>query len=336
MSLSNWKRLAQKRTETGRMKNQLYDEITEAKIKSKTSDQRITKSFRLDEIIDGLKAQKPKNRPQKRIRPAAPGKAEEEIDYAPEVDPYEDMDVEGLLDLEDYVAPQAEKQIAKMPEGPPPKYEMEPSFWNLEGDESLPPEYSAIEEEPSAIEAPREEFNGEEDEREANKILDHLDLPNYDDVELRLAQPEMTATKQRNYLDKVIKDAERRRRQVIAFKANATKKFNKGEIDAAERDRIHQNSDRFRGELNDYIKQYRYKSKSTKGYGTKRTGRGVYFYNDAKELLKKLTLIIGEMEAGNTSVKMRNMGQTILDTLLRTKSINKSQYQKLVKKYFGV
>ena len=330
MSLSNWKRLAQKRTETGRMKNQLYDEITEAKIKSKTSDQRITKSFRLDEIIDGLKAQKPKNRPQKRIRPAAPGKAEEEIDYATEVDPYEDMDVEGLLDLEDYVAPQAEKQGPPGAAGLPPKYEMDPSFWNLEeGDESLPPEYSATEEEPSAIEAPREE-------REANKILDHLELPNYDDVELRLAEPEMTATKQRNYLDKVVKDAERRRRQVIAFKGNATKKFNKGEIDAAERDRIHQNSDRFRGELNDYIKQYRFKSKSTKGYGTKRTGRGVYFYNDAKELLKKLTLIIGEMEAVNTSVKMRNMGQTILDTLLRTKSINKSQYQKLVKKYFGV
>ena len=340
MSLSNWKRLAQKRTETGRMKNQLYDEITEAKIKSKTSDARITKSFRLDEIIEGLRAQKPKNRPQgpqKRIRPA--GKPDE-IDYAPEVDPYEDMDVEGLLDLQDYVAPQAEKQIAKIPQDPPPKYEMDPSFWELYPEDE-PPEYSFVEDEkePSAIEAPREqaeEFEGEEDEREANKILDHLDLPNYDDVELRLAQPEMTATKQRNYLNKVIKDAERRRRQVIAFKANATKKFNKGEIDAAERDRIHQNSDRFRGELNDYIKQYRYKSKSTKGYGTKRTGRGVYFYNDAKELLKKLTLIIGEMEAGNTSVKMRNMGQSILDTLLRTKSINKSQYQKLVKKYFGV
>ena len=340
MSLSNWKRLAQKRTETGKMKNQLYDEITEEKIKSKTSDARITKSFRLDEIIEGLRAQKPKNRPQMRIRPAPAGKPDE-IDYAPEVDPYEDMDVEGLLDLQDYVAPQTEKQIAKMPEGPPPKYEMDSSFWNLEeGDESLPPEYD---EDPPAIEAPRE---GEEDEREANKILDHLELPNYDDVELRLAEPEMTPTKQRNYLDKVIKDAERRRRQVISFKGNATKKFNKGEIDAAERDRIHQNSDRFRGELNDYIKQYRFKSKSTKGYGTKRgrgvstgrgvSGSGVYFYNDAKELLKKLTLIIGEMEAGNTSVKMRNMGQTILDTLLRTKSINKSQYQKLVKKYFGV
>ena len=329
MSLSNWKELAQKRTETGKMKNQLYDEITEEKIKSKTSDARITKSFRLDEIIEGLRAQKPKNRPQIRIREDKP----DEIDYAPEVDPYEDMDVEGLLDLQDYVAPGAEKQIAKMPEGIPPKYEMDPSYWGIEE----PPEYDPppeYDEDPPAIEAPREE----EDEREANKILDHLDLPNYDDVELRLAQPEMTATKQRNYLDKVIKDAVWRRRQVIAFKSNATKKFNKGEIDAAERDRIHQNSDRFRGELNDYIKQYRFKSKSTKGYGTRgvSTGRGVYFYNDAKELLKKLTLIIGEMEAGNTSVKMRNMGQTILDTLLRTKSINKSQYQKLVKKYFMV
>ena len=95
-------------------------------------------------------------------------------------------------------------------------------------------------------------------------------------------------------------------------------------------------------EYRDYLKVQ--KKKSTKGSGVRgglRTGRGVrgsgvYFYNDAKELLKKLTLIIGEMEAGNTSVKMRNMGQTILDTLLRTKSINKSQYQKLVKKYFRV
>ena len=107
MSLSNWKELAQKRTKTGKMKNQLYDEITEEKIKSKTSDARITKSFSLDEIIEGLRAQKPKNRPQIRIR-ATQGKPDE-IDYAPEVDPYEDMDVEGLINLEDYVAPGAKK-----------------------------------------------------------------------------------------------------------------------------------------------------------------------------------------------------------------------------------
>ena len=86
-------------------------------------------------------------------------------------------------------------------------------------------------------------------------------------------------------------------------------------------------------EYRDYLKVQ--KKKSKKGSGVKR-GRGVYFYNNAKELLEKLTLIIGEMEAGNTSVKMRNMGQTILDTLLRAKHINKSQYQKLLKKYFRV
>ena len=33
------------------------------------------------------------------------------------------MDVEGLLNLENYVPPQAEKQIAKIPSDPPPLYE---------------------------------------------------------------------------------------------------------------------------------------------------------------------------------------------------------------------
>ena len=348
MSLSNWKRLAQKRTETGRMKNQLYDEITEAKIKSKTSDQRITKSFRLDEIIEGLKTQKPKNRPQgpqKRIRPT--GKAEEEIDYAPEVDPYEDMDVEGLLDLEDYVAPQAEKQIA----GPPPKYEMDPSFWNLEeGDESLPPEYSFVEkgEGPLAIEPPPDDDDDEDlDRGDINRILDSANLPNYDDVEMRLSQPEMTPVKRSNYLESNIKKANSEISSITStFKTNSTNRLKqaikkglpKDVIEKLERekDMAHKFADtRLKPihEYRDYLKVQ--KKKSTKGSGL-RTGRGVYFYNDAKELLKKLTLITGEMEAGNTSVKMRNMGQTILDTLLRTKSINKSQYQKLVKKYFGV
>lgn len=65
-------------------------------------------------------------------------------------------------------------------------------------------------------------------------------------------------------------------------------------------------------------------------------GRGVYFYNNAKELLQKLTLIIGEMEAGNNSIEMRNTGQSILDALLRSKAMNKAQYQKLVKKHFKI
>ena len=338
MSLSKWKELAQSKTKVGKMKNQLYDQITAEKIKSKTSDAAITKSFRLDEIIEGLK-----RKPQKKVPRICQIKREDGgIDYAPEVDPYEDMDVEGLLNLEDYVPPQGEKQIApKPPEYQ--KFEMDPSYWELDPEEP-PPLYEdlSIAEDKKAIEATPD---GDDDDDEgsgsvgeANKILDHLNLPNYDDVQMRLDQPEMTATKQRNYLDKVIKDAETRRRQVIAFKSDATKKFKKGLITAAERDRIHGNSDKFRLELNDYIKQYRFKSKSYKGYGVTRRqrGKGVYFYNDAKELLQKLTLIIGEMEASNTSIEMRNMGVStcILDTLLKSKAMNKGQYQKLVKKYF--
>ena len=54
------------------------------------------------------------------------------------------MDVEGLLNLEDYVAPpatpQAEKQIAKIPKEAP-KYEMDPSFWQLPSGQDPPPQY---------------------------------------------------------------------------------------------------------------------------------------------------------------------------------------------------
>ena len=75
--------------------------------------------------------------------------------------------------------------------------------------------------------------------------------------------------------------------------------------------------------------------KSFKGKGIQR-GRGVVFYNNPQELLEKLAVILGEMQAGTTSIIMRNMGVTILDTLLSDKSINKSQYQKTVKKYFSL
>ena len=47
----------------------------------------------------------------------------------------------------------------------------------------------------------------------------------------------------------------------------------------------------------------------------KQSGRGAKFLMIQKKMLKKLTLIIAEMETGNTSIKMRNMGQTILDAL---------------------
>ena len=53
-------------------------------------------------------------------------------------------------------------------------------------------------------------------------------------------------------------------------------------------------------------------------------------------MLEKLTVIVGEIQVGNTSVKMGNMGKNILDALLSSKNINKLQYQRLVKKLFSV
>ena len=60
------------------------------------------------------------------------------------------------------------------------------------------------------------------------------------------------------------------------------------------------------------------------------------FFNNPKTLFKKLELIIGEIMASNTSIKMRNMGVSILDTLLKTWVINKAQHNKLYKQYFNL
>ena len=89
------------------------------------------------------------------------------------------MDVEGLLNLEDYVAPgvppQAEKQIAKMP-SKAPKYEMDPSFWRIDAPLDPPPLYE--EKDPLAIEGPPDDddddeyVDAEEEPEDPNKILD--------------------------------------------------------------------------------------------------------------------------------------------------------------------
>ena len=323
MSLSHWKRLAQRRTKAGQAVNELYDDITEEKIRSKTTDAAIAKTFRLDRLDQIAEQTKPKQRRRVPLRPRVD--KDGGIDYAPEVDPYEEMDVEGLLDLEDYVPPQAEKQIAKTP----PKYEMDPSFWQIP-DEPPPPYESPPyeEQEQPALEAPPEE--GED---EVNKILDGLELPNYDDVEKRLAEPEMNYERRQNYLKTVIKNAETRRKQVASMKMVATNRFKRGEISVEEKNQIYEKSNRLQGPITKFKSKMKERMKSFKGKGTQK-GRVVVFYNNPQELLKKLAVILGEMEAGNTSLRMRNMGQTILDTLLENGSLKKSAYGALVRKYF--
>ena len=176
MSLSRWKELAQRKTKAGRAVNELYDDITEEKIRSKTIDQAIAKTFRLDRLDQIAEQTKPKQRRRVPLCPRV--NADGGIDYAPEVDPYEEMNVDGLLNLEDYVPPQGEKQIAEKPQKLP-QYEMDPSFRQIP-DEPPPPYEEG--EEGLALEAPPEEED-EKEEDEVNKLLHQLELPNYDDVE---------------------------------------------------------------------------------------------------------------------------------------------------------
>ena len=90
--------------------------------------------------------------------------------------------------------------------------------------------------------------------------------------------------------------------------------------------------------LNKYIKDHKKKLELEKKIKGRRKQRGgnVMFFNDPKQILKKLELIIGEILAGNTSIDMRNMGVNILDTLLRMATINRPQYNKLYNLYFKV
>ncbi|KAL9967138.1 hypothetical protein ACROYT_G025310 [Oculina patagonica] len=246
-------------------------------------------------------------------------------DYYPEVDPFEDMDVDNLFN--EPVMPQNEKQIVPKP----PTYEeslkdllegnkeiyVDPQYYPEYVDE-LPPEYDEDEID-YALDA----------DDEVSEILDDVGIDDYDVVQMKLDQPEMTPKKTKNYLNKILEKAKYKRRQLKGFKANVTKEYNRGTISEAERQIKNKRINNARVALNDYIKHYESKAKTIKGSGIRKKQKGgnVIFFNDVKQLLKKLELIIGSINAGNTSVKMRNMGVAILDTLLKRTSEYLQRYE---------
>ena len=137
----------------------------------------------------------------------------------------------------------------------------------------------------------------------------------------------------------IIKKAEKERNRIKGHKADVTKKYNGGAISEAERRMRNKRLDNELAVLNKYIKDHKKKlesEKKIKGRRRKQRGGNVMFFNDVKQLLKKLELIIGEVIAGNTSIKMRNTGVNILDTLLRMSTISRPQYNKLYNQYFKV
>ena len=325
MSLLKWQKMAKSKSALGKKINFVHNAITQKKLGEETSQIGFEKMFKpitskLDESIAS------NLRPRSSFQPRKKKAKTAEIDYFPEVDPFEDMDVEGLF--EDPVPPQSKKQISAAP----PTYE---EIIQEVGED--PPEYDEDEFPDYGLEAGDEADEDEDVTEMLNDYLTELNILSYTAVDSTLASPETSATQKRNFLEKsVIPDAIFRRNQLKGYKSSFTKKFNKGEITEQQKKIQHQRIDRSSRVLNEYIKHYKAKQKTLTGSGVRRRKKGgsIRFFSNSKELLRKLEVIIGSILAGNTNREIRNTGVEILDLLLKEGVINRSHHEKLFKNYF--
>ena len=332
MSLLKWKELAKRKTELGNKINFVHDTILKNQLGEKTSQESFQKAFKpittkLDDVaFRNLNIPRLTKKRGKKLGVPDYGIAIED----------EDIPDYGLDDFFDEgLVPENEKQIVPKP----PTYEeslkdilegkkkiyVDPQYFPEEP-QDMPPEYEEDEDIDYAL----------DEEDSANMILDDLGLSNYDDIEKQLKQPEMTQKKIKQYVNKNLKDAEFKRHQLKGYKSQVSQAYNKGKIGEAQKTMDYKRIDNAHAVLNQYIKHYENKVKMMKGSGIQKRGGNIVFFNDVKQLLKKLELIVGEIAAGNTSVEMRNMGVAILDTLLKTSKINKAQHEKLYKTYFKI
>ena len=331
MSLLKWKKLAKQKTELGNKINFVHDTILKNQLGEKTSQESLQKVFKpittkLDDVaFRNLNIPRLKKRGRNRGVPDYAVGVEDEDGGIPDYG-LDDFFDEGLV-------PENQKQIVPKP----PAYEeslkdilggekqiyVDPQYFPEEP-QDMPPEYEEDEEIDYAL----------DEEDSANMILDDLGLSNYDDIEKQINQPEMTQQKIKLYVNKKLKDAEFKRNQLKGYKTNVSKAYNKGKISEAQKTLESKRIDNARAVLNQYIQHYANKLKE--GSGLKKRGGNIVFFNDVKQLLKKLELIVGEISAGNTSIEMRNTGVAILDMLLKTSKINKAQHEKLYKTYFKI
>ena len=323
MSLLEWKKLAKQKTELGNKINFVHDTILKKQLGEKTSQESLQKVFKpittkLDDVaFRNLNIPRLKKRGRNRGVPDYAVGVEDEDGGIPDYG-LDDFFDEGLV-------PENKKQIVPKP----PTYE-ESLKDILEGKKQIYVDPQYFPEEPQDL--PPEYEEDEEDSD--NMILDDLGLSNYDDIEKQLKQPEMTPRKIKRYIDKKLTDANIKRNQLKGRKSQVSQSYNKGKIGEAQKTMNYKRIDNASAVLNQYIKHYENKLKE--GSGLKKRGGNIVFFNDAKQLLKKLELIVGEISAGNTSIEMRNTGVAILDMLLKTSKINKAQHEKLYKTYFKI
>ena len=332
MSLLKWKEMAEKRSELGKKINTVRDTIKQKKISDQMGEVEAEKLFKpiTSELKELTAPKAPLRRLVKKKRPVP--------DYGIAID---DQDVPdyGLEDLfGDQVIPQNDKQLVPKP----PSYEdvledlasgkkqmyIDPEY--MYEPEDLPPEYEEEEE------VPDYEIL---DEDRINQALDELQIPNYEDVELRLKQEDMNDKKSKAYLNKILKNAKDQRSKLNGYWSDITKKLNSGLMTEAEAQYRRKVINDTRKILNNYINYNNQRLKNIKGSGLKKKtkkGGQIMFFNNPTEMMKKLELIIGSKVAGNNSIELRNTGVALLDILLRNSILNKSQYNKIYKNYFSL
>ena len=337
MSLLKWKEMAEKRSELGKKINTVRETIKQKKISDQMGEEEAEKLFK--PITSGLKDITLPRMPLRR----STKKKGVVPDYSLEIGDDEDVPDYGLEDLfGDQVLPQNDKQLVPKP----PSYEdvlkdlasgekqmyIDPEF--MYEPEDLPPGY----EEEEAEEAEGPDYNILEEDS-INQVLDQLEIPNYEEVELRLEQEDMNDKKRKSYLTKTLKKAKDQRYKLTGYSADITKKLNSGLMTEAEAQYRRKVITDTRKVLTDYMNYHQQKLKSIKGSGLKKkTKRGgqVMFFNNPTEMMKKLELIIGSKVAGNNSIELRNTGVALLDILLRNSILNKPQYNKIYKNYFSL
>ena len=330
MSLLKWKEMAAKRSELGQRINEVRKTIKQKSISDQIGQVEAAKLF--EPITSGLRDITAPKKPLRRLKKRGPVP-----DYGLEIGDDEDIPDYGLEDLfGEEVQPQNNKQLVPKP----PSYEdvleelasgekkmyIDPEF--MPQPEDLPPEY--------------EEEEGPDytifEEDQINEVLDKLNIPNYDDVELRLTQDNMNNKKREAYLKKIVNGAKDERFKLTGYSTDVTKKLKKGLISQAEAQMKRKVIQDTRKVLTDYMKYNNQQLKKIKGSGLKkkRGGAQVMFFNNPTEMMQKLELVIGSMAAGNNSIELRNTGVALLDILFRNSIINRSQYNKIYKNYFSL
>ena len=330
MSLLKWKEMAAKRSELGQRINEVRKTIKQKSISDQIGQVEAAKLF--EPITSGLRDITAPKKPLRRLKKRGPVP-----DYGLEIGDDEDIPDYGLEDLfGEEVQPQNNKQLVPKP---PPYEDVLEDLASGEKKMYIDPEYMY---EPEDLPPEYEEEEGPDyaiiEEDRINEVLDKLDLPNYDDVKLRLTQEDMNDKNRKAYLNKIINDANFRRNQLRGHSAHVTLDLKKGLISEAEaqmRRKVIQETGKV---LTDYKKYNNQKLKNIKGTGLKkkRGGAQVMFFNDPSEMMKKLELVIGSMAAGNNSIELRNTGVALLDILFRNSIINRSQYNKIYKNYFSL